>query len=50
MHLVQSPTVLGSGEAFFTGIDLGQLGFRCTEHVGTAKATHIVLAREGRGA
>lgn len=45
MHLAMSPTLLGRGEAFFAGIDLLQLGFRCTEHVATANAQHVVLTQ-----
>jgi dihydrofolate reductase len=45
MHLVISPTALGSGEALLAGIDLVALGFRCTEHVGTANALHVVLKK-----
>jgi dihydrofolate reductase len=46
MHLVLSPTLLGSGENLLAGIDLTQLGFRCTEHVGTPNALHVVLTRD----
>ena len=46
MHLAISPTVLGSGEALLAGLDLVQLGFRCTQHVGTEHALHVVLTRE----
>jgi len=45
MHLVQSPVLLGRGEALFAGIDLGALGFRCTEHQASALAQHVVLRR-----
>lgn len=45
MHLAMSPTLLGRGEAFFAGIDLQQLGFRCTQHVATANAQHVVLTK-----
>jgi dihydrofolate reductase len=45
MHLAISPTLLGSGEALFTGIDLTRLGFRCTEHEGTPRAMHVVLTK-----
>jgi dihydrofolate reductase len=45
LHLAQSPIVLGQGESLFAGIDLPGLGFRVTEKVPTAQATHIVLAR-----
>lgn len=53
MHLVVSPVLLGSGEPLLAGIDLRAAGFVCTEHVGTAKATHVVLLRrpaQGGGA
>ena len=45
MHLALAPTLLGSGEALLAGIDLTQLGFRCTESVGTEKALHVVLSK-----
>jgi len=45
IHLAQSPVLLGSGEALLSGIDLTQLGFRCTRHLGTANAQHLVLAK-----
>lgn len=45
MHLVVSPTALGSGESLLAGIDLDALGFRCTEHVGTDHALHLVLTK-----
>ena len=45
IHLAVSPTLLGSGESLFAGIDLRQLGFSCTESVGTPKALHTVLSR-----
>jgi len=45
MHLAVSPVLLGRGEALLAGIDLAAQGFRCTEHVGTPKALHVVLAK-----
>lgn len=45
MHLAVSPTLLGSGENLLAGIDLVRQGFKCTEHVGTPKALHVVLTR-----
>lgn len=45
IHLAVAPVVLGQGEALFDGIDLHALGYRTVEHVPTARATHIVLAR-----
>ena len=45
MHLAISPVLLGSGENLLAGIDMLKLGYRCTEHVPSPKATHVVLAR-----
>jgi dihydrofolate reductase len=45
MHIGISPIVLGSGEHLLSGINTLAQGFRCTEHVATAGATHFVLAR-----
>ena len=45
LHLAIAPVLLGAGEHLLTGIDLPALGYRCTEHVATAKATHVVLSR-----
>jgi dihydrofolate reductase len=47
MHLAIAPTVLGSGERLFAGVDAAALGYRCSEHVPTANVTHVVLRREG---
>ena len=47
MHLAISPKLLGSGESLFSGVDAVKLGFQCTEHAATPKATHVVLSRRG---
>jgi dihydrofolate reductase len=49
LHLAISPTLLGTGEDLFAGIDLPALGFRVAEHVPTAAATHVVLRRDPGG-
>ena len=46
LHLAIAPVLLGAGEALFAGLDLPQLGYRCTEHVPTASAMHVVLSRQ----
>ena len=46
MHLAISPMLLGAGETLLTGLDLPKLGYRCTEHVPTANATHVVLTKQ----
>lgn len=45
LHLAISPVLLGSGERLFAGLDMIELGYRCTERVSTDKATHVVLRR-----
>jgi dihydrofolate reductase len=45
MHLAIAPKLLGSGEHLLAGIDLPKLGYRCTGHVPTGAATHIVIAK-----
>ncbi|MDB6002494.1 MAG: dihydrofolate reductase [Rhizobacter sp.] len=46
MHVAIAPTLLGSGESLFAGIDLPSLGLRLTEHTTTPNAMHLVLSRE----
>lgn len=45
MHLVQSPVLLGQGEALLQGVDLPALGFAVAEHQTTEQALHLVLRR-----
>jgi dihydrofolate reductase len=46
LHLAISPVLLGAGERLLEGIDLPRLGYRVTEHVATARATHVVITRD----
>jgi dihydrofolate reductase len=45
MHFAISPVLLGSGEHLFAGIDALKLGYKCSEHVVTPNATHVVLSK-----
>ena len=45
IHVAISPVLLGCGERLFAGIDLRELGYRCTEHAATPKATHFIVSR-----
>jgi len=45
IHLALSPVVLGRGEPLLAGIDTARLGYKCTEHVATANAMHVVLTK-----
>lgn len=46
IHLAIVPALLGSGERLFADIDLPKLGYRCTEHVPTVGATHVVFTKQ----
>jgi dihydrofolate reductase len=45
MHLAMSPVLLGAGENLFEGIAARKLGYQCTEHVASPKATHFFLKK-----
>lgn len=45
LHLAISPVILGSGESLLAGIDLLKLGYKCTEHVTSPSAMHVVLTK-----
>lgn len=45
MHIAVSPILLGSGESLFSNIDLLSLGYKCTEHVSTDNATHLIISK-----
>lgn len=45
LHLAVSPVFLGRGENLFAGIDLRELGYRCTETVKGEAATHVKIVR-----
>lgn len=45
LHLAITPVLLGGGERLFTGVDMVRLGYKCTEHVASAQATHVVLKK-----
>ena len=45
MHLAISPILLGSGEHLMAGLDLPALGYSCTQHAASEKATHVIVAK-----
>jgi dihydrofolate reductase len=45
LHIAISPVLLGAGERLFDGINMAELGYACTQHVPTQRATHVVLTR-----
>lgn len=46
MHLALTPTLLGSGEALFVGLDLPALGYEVTDKVATEQAMHVVMRHQ----
>jgi dihydrofolate reductase len=45
MHLAIAPALLGRGVNLFAGIDAVSLGYKCTRHVASENATHIVITK-----
>ncbi len=45
LHLAVAPALLGRGENLFAGVDVPGLGYKCTKHVSTEHATHLVLSK-----
>ena len=43
LHLAIAPVLLGAGEPLLAGLDLRALGYACTRHVASERATHVVL-------
>lgn len=48
LHLAIAPVLLGAGEPLLEGLDLRALGYACTRHAATERATHVVLERAAR--
>ena len=46
LHIAISPVLLGTGERLFDGVDLPALGYACVRQEATARATHVILARQ----
>ena len=44
-HFAITPTLLGSGEHLFSGMNLPALGYDIVEHAASESALHVVLAR-----
>lgn len=45
LHFAISPVLLGAGEHLFADIDTVGLGYRCSEHLPTQNATHVILRK-----
>ncbi len=45
MHLAISPVLLGSGEHLLAGLDLPALGYVCSRHLNSEKASHVFVTR-----
>ena len=47
MHIAVSPVLLGRGEPFWAGLDLGALGYELIESTAGERATHLRIGRSG---
>ena len=45
LHIAIAPLLLGSGEHLLAGLNLPALGYRCSEHVASPAATHVVITK-----
>ena len=45
LHLAVAPALMGKGENLFAGLNLPALGYQCTQHAASDRATHIILAK-----
>jgi dihydrofolate reductase len=45
LHLAIRPVLLGAGEKFWDGMDLGALGYEVAKHVAGERAMHVFLRR-----
>jgi dihydrofolate reductase len=46
LHLVFRPIFMGAGENLFAGLDMAELGYRCTEHISSELAIHVKFNKE----
>jgi dihydrofolate reductase len=45
LHLAIAPVLLGAGECLLQNLDMPALGYRCVDHVGSTRASHVVVRR-----
>jgi dihydrofolate reductase len=43
VHIAIAPTVLGSGERLFEGVDLRKAGYECVRFEASDKAMHVIF-------
>jgi len=46
LHLAVRPILMGSGENLFAGLNMAELGYRCTQHDPTELALHVVMHKD----
>jgi len=50
LHLAQRPVLLGRGENLFTGLNLRELGYECSQAIAGERATHLIVRRSATAA
>ncbi|UTH72779.1 dihydrofolate reductase family protein [Chromobacterium sp. IIBBL 290-4] len=46
LHLAIAPALLGAGEPLLAGLDLPELGYRCSSSVSGERAAHFILLKD----
>ena len=46
LHLAFRPILLGRGEPLFAGLDLRELGYKCTESTQGERALHVIIEKQ----
>ena len=45
MHLAVRPILLGTGENLFSGLNLSELGYKCSEFQSSSSAAHVLVTK-----
>jgi dihydrofolate reductase len=45
LHLAVAPVLMGKGENLFAGLNLPALGYQCTRHIASDRATHVLFTK-----
>ena len=45
MHIAVRPTLLGTGEHLFSGLNLAELGYKCGQLQSSPNVAHVVLTK-----
>jgi dihydrofolate reductase len=46
LHFAVAPVLMGKGENLFAGLNLPALGYQCTQHTASDRATHVIFTKQ----